>query len=139
VPAATWPVPSCGVTLAGNNGAGGSTSTTVSWGACDAFGGYTGPEYAYVWTAPGSASVTVTLSGLGSDDRDLLVFQDTGGGCLVGAMTCVGVSQNGCGFFSCTDEVVAFSASAGATYYFVVDGFAGAVGGYSISMTGCGI
>jgi hypothetical protein len=125
-----------------NNGGVGSTNMTSSWGVCDAYSGSTGPEYAYDWYAPATGSVTLTLTGLADQDRDLFVFADTGSGCSVGSMTCIGSSQNGCtvDFFGgvvCDDDVVTFTATAGTHYFFVVDGYGGAVGPYTLQLTGC--
>jgi hypothetical protein len=51
----------------------------------------------------------------------------------------MGHSQTGCNIFSgmCTNDAVTFTATSGATYYFVVDGYGGASGTYTIAMSGC--
>lgn len=84
----------------------------------------TGPEYAFVFTAPSSSTVTATLSGLGSD-LDIFVLQDQAGRCDSEACIAFG------------DLSATFSATAGQTYYLVVDGYFGAQGPFTLKVT-CG-
>lgn len=82
-----------------------------------------GPEYTYVFYPTESVSAHATLGNLASD-LDLFVIEDTGNGCRSDHAIAVG------------DSEVTFSAFAGHAYYLVVDGYAGSVGNYTISLTG---
>jgi len=95
--------------------------------SCNGFN-YAGPEYAYEFTAPSSGPVTVTLSGL-TADLDLLIL----GGPACDPDTCLEASASG----GTTDEQITFMATAGTTYFIVVDGFNGNVGSYDIYVS-CG-
>jgi hypothetical protein len=89
-----------------------------------------GREILYRFDAKATGNVTVTLSSM-TADLDLVVVGTTGtSGCdPIGA--CVGASATTNG-----TEAVSFAATAGQSYYFVVDGYAGAISGYSLSV-GC--
>ncbi|MDY0003249.1 MAG: DUF4215 domain-containing protein, partial [Polyangia bacterium] len=83
-----------------------------------------GPEYAFVFTAPGNSTVKATLSGLASD-LDVFVIPDQAGRCEASACTAYG------------DTTASFAATTGTTYYLVVDGFMGASGAFTLTVT-CG-
>jgi hypothetical protein len=90
-----------------------------------------GREILYRFDAKATGNVTVTLSGM-TADLDLIVVGSTAGtsGCdPIGA--CVGASAT-----TNSTETVSFAATAGQSYYLVVDGYAGATSGYSLSV-GC--
>jgi hypothetical protein len=86
----------------------------------------TGPEAFYLFTAPSSGSVTVTLTPT-SVDLDLIVFTQVSGDCRQGQ--CVNASQ-GTGA-----ETVTFSATSGAAYYLIVDGYSNASGAFTLRVT----
>ena len=106
-------------------------------GSTDVLNGYScnswdesGPEYTYQFTATASETVTIGLSAM-TADLDVFVIDDQGGVCV--PTNCLGVGDNN----------VTFAAVAGTTYHVVVDGFAGAVSDYAITVVcpstpGCG-
>ncbi|MEE2830606.1 MAG: hypothetical protein VX498_15570, partial [Myxococcota bacterium] len=80
-----------------------------------------GPEYTYVFRPESSESVTVCLSNE-SAETDVAVITEAGG----------------CDGNNCIDigtQCVTFDAVAGEQYYFVVDGYEGAMGSYDIDVT----
>jgi cysteine-rich repeat protein len=90
-----------------------------------------GREIHYRFTAPKTGNVTVTLSGMSGGDLDLIVL---GGGVTGGCDPlgqCIGASAT-----TNATETVTFAATAGQTYYLVVDGYQGAESGYSLAV-GC--
>ena len=115
---------------------GGDTWSTGAGGATDALDSYpctgrdeSGPEYTYTFTAPESGQVTVQFTDMDPGiDLDLLVLSYGGGIC----------APENCISFG--DNMVTWSAVAGNTYFILVDGANGDVGGYSVTMTcpGCG-
>ena len=98
----------------------GSTNAIEEY-ACSPWA-YEGPEYTYIWVAPFTKTVTVKLSEE-TAETDLIVLSDAGEG-ICDPDVCVdfGLSE------------VTFEAEAGLTYYFVVDGWAGAEGSYTITL-----
>ena len=120
---------SCGDDDHWNNDWYGST-TNVDEYACggDTYSLYETGEYAYTYVAPGHGDVTVTLSGL-SDDLDLFILSDAASAC--DPTECIANSRNA----SSDDETVTFTATAGTTYYFVVDGFSGAISEFDLAVT----
>jgi hypothetical protein len=120
---------SCGSSDAYNNGAWGSTDAIDTY-VCSgvARGSLTGPEYTYRFTPSERSLATATLSGM-TADLDLFALATPAALCL--GANCLGVSE----LAGTTPEMLTFSAAAGTTYYLVVDGFAGAVSGYTIAVT----
>ncbi len=112
----------CGESKSSNTTASGSTDLLDSY-SCSPWN-ESGPEYAYIFTAPTDSYVTATLSGL-SADLDIFVIEDTGNGCDTGDCAEYG------------DTETTFVALAGSTYYLVVDGFFGAQGPFSLRLQ-CG-
>ncbi|MFH2006416.1 MAG: DUF4215 domain-containing protein [bacterium] len=110
----------CGATVNGNNGAAGSTDA-IDLYSC---GGWaeTGPEYAYTFVAPASQNVSVEITNSNAL-LDVYVLEELGGGCL--ADDCLDYS----------DWQVTWSATAGTTYYIVMEGFQGDVGDYTLQVT----
>jgi hypothetical protein len=85
---------------------------------------------AYTWTPTVSGLVEVRVSGL-SADLDLIVMQEVGDGCSQDSQaSCIGFSARG----GTIEEVLEFDAQAGETYYIIVDGFAGAVGNFTVEV-----
>jgi len=85
---------------------------------------YDGPEYVYTYVAEDTGPVTVTVTD-DTEDLDIIVLEDEGLGC--NPASCVNW-----GF-----EDVTFEATAGTTYYLVVDGWLGAVADYDLVFS-CG-
>ncbi|MBM4353567.1 MAG: hypothetical protein FJ109_07175 [Deltaproteobacteria bacterium] len=83
---------------------------------------YDGPEFAYRFDAPGSMNVTVKLTGE-TAQTDLLILRDEGQGCRPEECIAWGLKK------------VTFPAEAGKSYYFVVDGYAGAQGKFDIEVS----
>jgi hypothetical protein len=105
----------------------GSTDLLVDYSCTD--WSYEGPEYTYTFVSPVTGDVTIALSNLDAD-LDVVVLTAGGAGeCLASA--CVAFSDQA----STIDESVTFAATAGATYYVVVDGFMGAESGYTVTLT----
>ena len=88
--------------------------------ACSTFD-YSGPEYTYRFEAPFDGQINVYLTAE-EDDTDLLILDDTGEGC--NSLNC-----REWAFSSTTLQV-----EEGASYFFVVDGYQGAAGGYTIDV-----
>ena len=88
----------------------------------------TGPEAVYTLTSPATGTVTVNLSGL-TADVDLFVTEADGTACDPDA--CVAAS----GEYDLSNESLSFSASAGVTYYVVIDGWQGATSSFDLSAT----
>jgi hypothetical protein len=105
------------------------TTEDIDGYSCTALTSYAASEYTYAFVAPGTGDVTVTLSGLGAD-LDLFVLVDADGEC--DPDNCEDLSTNG----GSADDTVTFAATEGETYYFVVDGFAGATSEFDIDI-GC--
>ncbi len=114
----------CGDTDTWANYNPGSTNVIASYTGCgDPYDYGDAPEYAYTFTAPVDGTVTVTLSNE-SAETDIIVI-DGGSGDTCDPAMCVAWELSS----------ASFEAVAGHTYYFVVDGYAGAQGTYEISVT----
>ncbi|MFM2160550.1 MAG: hypothetical protein RLZZ383_62 [Pseudomonadota bacterium] len=112
----------CGQTITTANTAAGATSAHSVYGCGTST--WTGSELAIAFATPVSESVTLAVTGVGAD-LDLFVL--TSPACDgSGAVTC---STNP----DTNEEWVTFDASAGATYTVVVDGWEGAVSGFSLT------
>jgi len=83
---------------------------------------YEGPEFAYRFDSPGSFNVTVKLTGE-TAQTDLLILRDDGQGCRPGGCIAWGLKK------------VTFPAEAGKSYFFVIDGYAGAQGQFDIEVS----
>jgi cysteine-rich repeat protein len=110
----------CGDTDTWNNNGGGHTNNTSSY-SCNAWN-ESGPEYTYLFLPANSGDVTVDLSGM-TGDLDVYVLSDTAMEC--DPANCVDYGETS----------VTFAATAGATYYIVVDGYNGAISNYTIDMS----
>jgi len=86
----------------------------------------TGKEQVYRWVATQTGLVAAVLDIDGGFDLDLFVLEDLGGGCNPNA--CIVSSTR------TSDEIAAFVAIAGRTYYIVVDGYGTAEGPYRLQM-----
>ena len=121
----------CGLSYAGNNDSPASTNQIVDW--CDeGFDGWTGPEIAALFLPNATGEVTVTLDGL-SDDLDLTVLlavPTPGGEVECDPDVCVANDWAG----GDTPEQVTFQAFAGTPYIFAVDGWAGAVSEFEVTI-----
>ncbi|MFH2005549.1 MAG: DUF4215 domain-containing protein [bacterium] len=111
----------CGDTDSWNNNGTGSTDVIDSY-PCEPTWTESGPEYAYWFTAPGSGDVTLALSNM-TADLDVFVISDSGGTCMPASCTDSG------------DDGLTFTATAGETYYIVVDGYQGAISNYTLDLT----
>lgn len=113
----------CGDTVTSSNDGPGSTDRHEVHG-CSQYV-YSGPEIAYGITTPLNEPITVRITGL-TADVDLYLGETDGcdgRGCLAGS------HEPGT-----ADEEVVFDASAGHVYTAVVDGWAGAVSGFTLSV-----
>ncbi len=102
------------------------------FGATDVLDGYTGcgnpwpywgPEYTYTFESPVDGDVTVAMTNLTADTDVLVLAAGLGGTCQADACIAWGESS------------VTFTASAGVTYYIVVDGAFFAEGTHTIELT----
>lgn len=116
----------CGDQVAGNNGGDGSTEEHVTWG-CTTTELLTGPETIYMLEGV-EGEVTVELYGHAAD-LDLFVLVEQGDGCDPEA--CVASSES----TGAQDEALSFTASAGGTWYVVVDGFMGNTEDFVLTVT----
>jgi hypothetical protein len=89
----------------------------------------TGPEVAYRFTATTSGTVMVSLSGF-TKDLDVLVIPATASGACAPTSGVVGVSST-----TNANEILTFGATAGTTYYIVVDGYADAYSAFHLDVT----
>lgn len=89
--------------------------------SCNEFD-YPGPEYAYSFASDKRQKVVVKLTGE-TGDTDVLILKDGADACDPTKCVDYGLTQT------------TFVAEAGETFHFVVDGFAGAEGKYTISIT----
>lgn len=119
----------CNSTDFGSNYGLGSTDHVVAYnsmaenkGCLDNQWEYSGPEFAYRFDAPASFNVSVKLSAE-TAQTDLLILKDSGNGCDPVECVAWGLKK------------VTFPAEAGATYYFVIDGYDGAAGAFNIEVT----
>jgi hypothetical protein len=88
---------------------------------CNGFG-YDAPEYTYVFVAPVSKTITVKLTEETAETDILVLTAGEEGQCLPESCIAWGMKE------------VSFDATAGQTYYLVVDGFNGAEGTYTITV-----
>jgi len=107
-----------------NNGGEGSTNSVLQYSCFDAE--WTGPEYTYTYEAEVDGTHTVSLYGF-QGDLDLFVLDGPG---TCAGENCTAFSGNPPG----NDEELTFEASAGDTYYIVVDGFGGAQSDFGIRL-----
>ncbi len=119
----------CGgkTTHSANNGGAGSTNL-VNYYSCLDGETWTGPEYAYSFTAPADGEYTVTLTGF-TGDLELMLLADTGGDCSGSA--CLDQSINP----PDNDEEVTWTAVAGDAFFIVVDGWQAAISDYELALT----
>ncbi|MFT7622601.1 MAG: hypothetical protein ACI9WU_001774 [Myxococcota bacterium] len=115
---AAWTL-GCGGFDTWNTGGFGSTKVVSSY-SCST-DDFPGGEYTYLFEAPFDATITVTLS---NEDTitDILILEQSADGCDPGACVATGFSSS------------TFEATAGTTYYLVVDGFLDAEGAYTINV-----
>ena len=109
----------CGETHASRNDAPGSTNAVDLW-ACRPYPEQ-GPEMTFEFVPTADANVTVTLSNM-TADLDIFVLRDDGLGC--NDASCIGGAN----------ATLTFPATAGTTYFLVVDGYLGARGAFDISV-----
>src|SRR5206468_4069402 len=115
---------------------GGTFSGTTSGasqltGSCGNSG--TSPELVFQWTPAVSGTATIATCGAGTN-FDTVLYLRSG--------TCAGGSEAGCNDDACTNSTGLSRASrltptvtAGQTYFIVVDGYAGAQGTFSLTVT----
>ena len=119
--------------VSSSNDASGATSDVSTWTCSGLPTTETGPEFAHKFTPAASGPYTIELVGLKAD-LDLLVLEaDATGACAAGG-TCVASSHAS----GNTAEKVTFNADVAKTYYVVVDGNAGAISNYTLTiLDGC--
>ena len=111
-----------------NNNSGAGSTTDVDTYACNPTLNLSGPELAYTFDAAFDGDVTVTITGL-SADLDLFALEDDGSGDCDPA-TCVDSSTAS----GSADDSLTVTVTDGSTWYFVVDGFNGAVSDFDIAI-----
>lgn len=111
----------CGDTVSGRNDAAGSTDAIDSYPACIVYP-EDGPEFTYEFVPTVSGMLHAEISNF-STDLDVFVLQDSGGGCNAGS--CIGAGNT----------LVDVAVTAGTRYFIIVEGFAGNVGSYDLSVT----
>lgn len=111
----------CGSTDSRNTADAGSSSALSEYPGCFA-GGLTGREMIYAFTPTADDSIEVRLMA-GAAAADVLVLQDAGGGCATADCIAFG------------DVLANFAATAGQTYYIVVDAPAGPGVTYTVALT----
>lgn len=118
----------CASEVYGSNGGRKPTFDNYACGTRDV----TGAEMFYRFDSPIDGTVTVDLTNATGADLDLIVVgADTKGGCAPEDASCLGASQTaGTG-----KEQATVAVERGRTYYFIVDGYADALSGYSLKVT----
>jgi hypothetical protein len=114
----------CGDVVTSSNDAAGATTGNYFYGCGSEFV-YSGPEVAYAFATDLTETVAVTLTGLAAD-LDLYVV----GSAACDGDDCVAASSEG----DASDEALAFDATAGVEVVIVVDGWEGAVSGFTLSV-----
>ncbi len=117
-----------------SNAAPGNTNDVTDW-CGEGVDGWTGPEIAYVFVPAATGEVELTLAGL-QDDLDLTVLVAEPGG--PDGPTCnpsACVTQNWDG--GPAPETVQFQAFAGQPYIIAIDGWAGAISDFTLTLS-CG-
>ncbi|MBW2260938.1 MAG: PPC domain-containing protein [Deltaproteobacteria bacterium] len=112
----------CGSEFDANTGASGTPSDIDRW-SCSRWD-ESGPEHIYSFSTGSDRTVQVRIADI-SEDLDVFIIQDNGGGCQ--SSNCITYGNNG----------AYFTASAGVTYYVVVDGYLGVTSSYHFTLT-CG-
>ena len=113
---------SCGADLRGDTGLSGTPDDIDRW-SCARWD-ESGPEDIFSFSRGSDGPVQVRISEL-DEDLDVFVIQDNGGGCL--SSNCITYGNSG----------AYFTASAGVTYYIVVDGYLGLTSPYRFTLE-CG-
>jgi hypothetical protein len=103
------------------------TNQIENYGCSGAFTD-TGPEAYFLFSTSTLKSVTATMES-GANDLDLIVIGETAGACDPDGY-CVYASQNSGG-----SEEAVFDASGGTNYYLVVDGYSGAEGDFTLTIS----
>jgi hypothetical protein len=119
----------CGATMTGSTSE--RTATRAQY-TCDA-NPETGAEMFFRLTPATSSQVTVTLSGFGSTDLDLVVLGATAPGVASACdpdHACIAASST-----TQASEAVTFAATAGSSYFIVVDGKDGAAGNFTVAVS----
>ncbi len=102
-----------------------ATNVIGSYQGCDNSWSYgAAPEYTYKFVAPADGKVTLTLSNE-TAATDLMVLSDKGNGCEPG----------NCIAYDWLEGELTFDAKKDQTYYFVLDGYNGAQGEWTIEVT----
>ncbi|MBT9555065.1 MAG: hypothetical protein IV100_03500 [Myxococcales bacterium] len=114
-----WPL-SCGSTDSWATTYSGATNAVTSYAGCGNDFVYTGPEYTYSYEAPITGPITVRLEDESSLDTDIIILSNPAGVC----------SESNCLAWGLNE--VTFDAVAGEEYYFVVDGYQGGSGTYTV-------
>lgn len=112
----------CGQTLTSANDAAGATTSHGNYG-CGVYAS-SGPEIAYAFSTGATEAVSIGLTGVGADLDLFVLGSDACDG--TGAITCSTNSET-------SEEWVSFDATAGTVYTVVVDGWEGAVSGFSLT------
>jgi hypothetical protein len=117
-------VPAAGGTFAGT-----TTGSSVNQGSC---GGATAPEDVFTWTPSKSGTATIQTCGSGTNFDTVLYVRN--GTCSGSELTC---NNDACNVSGLTGKGsrVTVSVTAGQAYSISVDGFSGATGNYSLSVT----
>jgi len=111
----------CGDAHNGNNSNAGSTNLIPGY-SCSSRN-ESGPEYTYTFVPTAWEMVQVQLTNVISGDLDIFVNDSQGEGCTSDKCVAYG------------DSTASFFATQGRTYYFVVDGYQGAVSDYTLTVT----
>ncbi len=114
----------CGAQVTAGNDAAGSTTGNFFYG-CPEGWTYSGPEMAYSFATDLDETVDVHLTGL-TADLDLFVLAGT----ACDGEDCIAESAEG----ETADEVLSFDAAAGVEVVIVVDGWQGAVSGFTLGI-----
>ncbi|MCA9614229.1 MAG: DUF4215 domain-containing protein, partial [Myxococcales bacterium] len=119
----------CNGTVSGSLSGAMATDDFDSW-ECFSLSSYGGPELVYSFVPDGTGLVEVTLTGL-TADADLMVMRAVSGRCAAdAAAACIpSATSTRAGT---ADERVEFTATAGQTYFIVVDGYNGAVTNFTL-------
>ena len=122
------PIPAAGGTFSGT-----TSGTSMQAGSCGSSG--TSPEQVFQWTPLASGTATIQTCGAGTSFDTVLYLRS--GSCASGPEVAAGCNDDACTNGTGLNRASRLTptVTAGQTYYIVVDGYGGAQGTFSLTVT----
>jgi len=122
------PIPAAGGTFSGT-----TSGTSTQAGSCGSSG--TSPEQVFQWTPLASGTATIQTCGAGTSFDTVLYLRS--GSCASGPEVAAGCNDDACTNATGLNRASRLTptVTAGQTYYIVVDGYGGAQGTFSLTVT----